>query len=251
MRTRNRARVESQPFFTHDVFLFHASGLRGIPLRSTMIPVLATLLDLLAPPVSLTDVPGVWVTNEERAILRRTIPRRLDRRELAAMDVHHLDILVAAGTYGDSFLLRQAIRRFKYHNVHALRDEMGDLVRRSALLLPSFDDAVVCPVPLHWTRRFERGWNQAEVLARTVSDDAKWPMAHLLKRVRATGAQAKRSRSERRTALGNAFVVCAECPRVVVLVDDVCTTGSTLDACAAVLKIAGAQTVVGVVVALG
>lgn len=190
------------------------------------------------------------MTETERRILRTSIPRRLDRRQLEAMGMHDLDILTAAGTYGESFLLRQAIRRFKYRNVRALRDELGELLRRSALLLPSFD-AVLCPVPLHWTRRFERGWNQAEVLAQAVSRDAGWPVAPILQRVRPTGAQAHRSHHERRSALHHAFIVTQTPPDIVVLVDDVCTTGSTLDACAAALKSAGVRTVAAAVVALG
>lgn len=212
---------------------------------------LSALLDILAPPRSLTDRPGAWVTAEERAVLRASHPVFLAHHRLVQMGAPALDGLAAAGTYGGSVLLRVAIRRYKYHNVRVLSDELGAMSAGASHLLPPLDDVVLCPVPLHWSRRFERGWNQAQVLASAVADARGWPVAPLIGRARSTGAQAKRSHKVRRDAVRDAFIARLSPPRFVILVDDVCTTGATLDACASVLKAAGAQKVYGLVVALG
>lgn len=111
---------------------------------------------------------------------------------------------------------------------------------------------VLCPVPLHWTRMFSRGFNQAEILATIVSPITGWPVRPLLRRWFPTGFQARRTRSERRNALKGVFHCTVGCvPPFVVLIDDIATSGATLDECARVLKEHGARRVEGLVVAQG
>jgi ComF family protein len=112
---------------------------------------------------------------------------------------------------------------------------------------------VLVPVPLAPARRRQRGFNQAELIARGVGARLGWPVdPSLLVRVRETPQQIWLPEAERRTNVEGAF----GCPnpdavdgRRVVLVDDVMTTGSTLRACAEPLKLAGALRVYGLVVA--
>ena len=115
---------------------------------------------------------------------------------------------------------------------------------------------LVVPVPLHWRRRHERGFNQAALLAAGLG----LPACEPLRRSRRTRVQAGLHAGERRVNVGNAFSLAwtyhRAWPRLparvaprrlagltVVLVDDVSTTGATLEACAAVLLAAGVREV--------
>ena len=103
-------------------------------------------------------------------------------------------------------------------------------------------DAVV-PVPLHWLRRWKRGYNQAEVIASGVSECLGIPMRpDILRRVRRTRTQTRLSIAEKRANVSGAFAIPAKPPaeptpfRHILLVDDVFTTGSTLMACFSALR---------------
>jgi ComF family protein len=105
----------------------------------------------------------------------------------------------------------------------------------------SFD--LLIPVPVHATRRRERGYNQAEKIAREASRYLGLPVADTLARVRATGTQTKLNREQRGRNLENAFA-CRRPEEVkgkrVLIVDDVFTTGATVGRCAELLRAAGA-----------
>ena len=103
-------------------------------------------------------------------------------------------------------------------------------------------DAVV-PVPLHRSRRRERGFNQAELLARAVAGRISAPLSDTLQAVRSTRDQVKLSAAERRTNVADAFSATDRVRGRVLLVDDVCTTGATTSACALALVRAGAEEV--------
>ncbi|HXO22620.1 MAG TPA: ComF family protein [Thermoanaerobaculia bacterium] len=110
---------------------------------------------------------------------------------------------------------------------------------------------LVVPVPLHWRRRLARGYNQAERIARPLALRLGLPFAPALRRSRATPPQTSLGRAERLSNLERAFQARAVEPplrgRRVLLVDDVATTGATLNAAARALKRAGAAQVVAVV----
>ncbi len=208
-------------------------------------------LDFFFPRRSLLDIEGMWITPFELQALG-VRPRRVDMAHLRARGVTALDCLVASGPYF-SPLLRKAVRKFKYQRVHPMREDLGKLLGDTAMLLGAPADAVLCPVPLHWLRQFDRGFNQSWLLAEIVERRMHWPAQNLLKRVRWTGSQALRSRAERPHALDGAFALRRgiTVPKHVVLVDDIATTGTTLDICARVLKAHGAERVDGLVLAHG
>lgn len=111
---------------------------------------------------------------------------------------------------------------------------------------------VVTHVPLHWRRRAVRGFDQAEAIARPLASALDLPFESLLRRRRATAPQSRRPRRRQRSELRSAFVAprpgrCAG--RAILLVDDVLTTGSTLDDAARALRAAGARAVVAWVAA--
>ena len=106
----------------------------------------------------------------------------------------------------------------------------------------SFD--MVVPVPLHWRRRLERGFNQSRALAAAVAKRYGVPVSGALRRRRATATQAGLTNARRRENVSGAFVVqrkAAVAGRRILLVDDVMTTGATAAACASALKRAGAR----------
>jgi ComF family protein len=130
--------------------------------------------------------------------------------------------------------------------VHALKyDGRRSLARRLGALMRQRGhdvlDGAVCaiPVPLHSSRRRHRGFNQADDLARFVG----LPVVHALKRTRRTGPQADLPAAQRHRNVRDAFASTRSVRRlagaVVVLIDDVSTTGATLEACARALKHAG------------
>ena len=102
---------------------------------------------------------------------------------------------------------------------------------------------VVCPVPMHWLRRWRRGFNQAQLMGETLAQARGWPIAPLLVRTQYTPAQTAIPHSKRSANVRHSFAVRPVdlSGWEVWLVDDVKTTGSTLGACAQVLRRAGAR----------
>ena len=118
-------------------------------------------------------------------------------------------------------------------------------------LRPRHFDLVV-PVPLHPARLRERGFNQAELLAKILAQKTNVPLHRALERVRYTTTQTAFDRAERMENLRDAFRLrkkIAVRGLRVLLVDDILTTGSTLSECARVLRDAGAQSVYAVTAA--
>lgn len=136
-------------------------------------------------------------------------------------------------------LLAELVRALKYEESTTWCGVLGTLLPR---MLPfSLKDATLVPVPLHPVRLAERGYNQSALLARGVARTAGARIDfELLAKERETKAQAQLDRIERRNNLSDAFRASAtQSGRTLVLVDDVITTGTTIDACAATLSAQG------------
>ena len=137
---------------------------------------------------------------------------------------------------------REAVHRFKYQGLHALAEPMAALMLAHADLT---DIDLIVPVPLHRRRERARGYNQAALLAKSLAAHAGVRSdVGAAKRVRATAPLAKATgRAERLEIVRDAFRAAPERVegRRVMLVDDVITTGATLDACASALLAAGAR----------
>lgn len=147
--------------------------------------------------------------------------------------------------------LREAVHQFKYRSVRRLAQPFGALLAAQLAARPLAADAIM-PIPLHAERLAERGFNQAEALARELAQAIHLPCINEgLVRVRATEQQARLDARRREENMRGAFSwqAATEPPRCVLLVDDILTTGATMGACAAALRAAGAEVVYGLALA--
>lgn len=155
---------------------------------------------------------------------------------------------LAVWPYQDSY--KQLIREFKFHNMPWLADA---LAAEMLPFLPKGYDLLV-PVPLHTNRMQERGYNQSELMVRSLSCMSGMPWQRSLERVRDTPHQTGLGRAERLQNLHNAFA-CSRYALVkgkrIILIDDVFTTGTTLLSCAKVLHQCGAIEIISCTLASG
>lgn len=152
-------------------------------------------------------------------------------------------------------VMRESIARYKYGN----RKEYAafyaeEILRKCAGEMRFWNAEVLIPIPLHRSRRRKRGYNQAELLARELSKRCGIPTdAKILFRTKKTKAQKNLDGKERLSNLRGAFSVGKKhVPyRTVILVDDIYTTGSTVDEAARVLRENGVQTVYFLCICVG
>ncbi|MDQ3928798.1 MAG: ComF family protein [Chloroflexota bacterium] len=143
--------------------------------------------------------------------------------------------------------VRELVHRFKYDGMHGAGGWMSG--RMEPLCPP--DATALVPVPLHPKRERDRGFNQAEVLARPIARKHRVPLIRALKRTRMTTPQVELTAEERWANVRELYTPARghELRGLVVVVDDVCTTGATLQECARQLRAMGAERVVGLVFA--
>lgn len=164
----------------------------------------------------------------------------------------HCEGLVPAFREGRTAVLmkgpgRALVHELKYHGgLHVLKD-IEAVFRRTSHVLETAMDAILVPVPLHPRKLRERGYNQSLLLARQLALAAggSTRVCELLRRTLDTDSQTHHDRRERRENLKNAFALARDAVLVAdqhyVLVDDVFTTGSTLNSCAHALRESGAS----------
>lgn len=170
-----------------------------------------------------------------------------------------LDRVLVVSEYHDK-LVAEAIKGLKYKFLPELAPPLAGLAMRfiqnqSALHRISFagENFTVVPVPLHRRRENWRGFNQSALLARSLAEHYRLPYQEALKRDVHLTAQAQiKDRNARFENISGAFICAGDVSgRNILLVDDVCTTGATLNECARVLKNAGASEVTALVIARG
>ena len=173
----------------------------------------------------------------------------LDEQGLCALcrrGVRGFDAAYSFGFYESE--LRKLIQLFKYSRVQTLAAPLGRFLARALPREQSFD--VIVPMPLHWRKRWQRGFNQAGLLAHEIGRRTHTPVRNALRRVKNTASQAGLTSSKRRKNVSGAFQAsrrpsmrAALDGHSVLLIDDVMTTGATAAACARALKRAGARQV--------
>jgi len=152
--------------------------------------------------------------------------------------------------------LRDVILRMKHSSGELLAEAVGELwAAHAERRLRELGAEAVVPVPLHWLRRWRRGYNQSAILARRIARRLRLPfLPRALRRIRSTRRQTDVSPAARRENVRGAFRAVAHPSlrnRSVLLIDDVMTTGSTASEAAKALRMAGANRVVVAVLGHG
>ncbi len=167
-------------------------------------------------------------------------------------DAYQFERALRLGPYEG--LLREVILRLKHTHGESLAENLGDCWAAHAE--PGLRDVgadVIIPVPLHWRRRWTRGYNQSETLAYALAARLGKPCRpRWLRRIRHTPSQVQQTPTTRRENLRGAFVARQRSElagKTVLLVDDVLTTGSTASEAARAVRAAGAARVVVAVLA--
>ena len=174
--------------------------------------------------------------------------------------------LLAAGQYKNP-ILKEMIRRFKYQSVQSLKKPLAELIinyLKKENLTDKFsarkNNFILVPIPLTLRRKLVRGFNQSELLAKEIGNFLNCPVINLLKRKKFTSPQAEISDwQKRKENISGAFCLSPTYPQIyrfrkpikVIIVDDVATSGATLEEAANVLKEAGIKEIYGLVVAKG
>lgn len=214
-----------------------------------------TLLDWLFP-------PRCAFCQREGDFLCKNCLSGLDINPIGRSNVikewEYLDGVIYAVNYEKNPAIKAAIKQFKYKFTQPLAQHFGTLMAQKIgeLGMVRGKRILLIPVPLHKKRLRYRGFNQADILARHIAYPAH--ILPILDRVKETTQQAKLHKKARHDNLKDAFELnkkfvqeqnlCSK-KTVVFLVDDVCTTGATLENCAKTLKAAGIPKVYGLVVA--
>jgi len=139
---------------------------------------------------------------------------------------------------------RSIIHELKYQSGFYVLKDVQAMIARAPYYKDYFEGAILVPVPLHSTKERERGFNQSLVIAETLAEvtEAK-DLQNMLIRTVYTQTQTRLSRAARHQNVKNAFALAPDAvvipDQTYILIDDVFTTGSTLNACAAVLRDAG------------
>ncbi len=143
--------------------------------------------------------------------------------------------------------MRRVINRFKFENGFYLRDDFVDLMEGlSGIRFDLSEVEAVVAVPLALFRRFIRGYNQCEVLAKELARRLNKPYYRMLKRIGHPPRQSDLTEDERWQNVKGTFAIGRMpkiLPKTVLLVDDIMTTGATLSECARILKAVGVKTV--------
>ncbi len=165
----------------------------------------------------------------------------------------YLDEIFATVAY-DDLVCKKLVEFYKFRGISDLAEIMATaIVHQHQNILKN---SILVPIPLHWTRKIWRSFNQSEILAKKIAE--KLPSVksrEILKRIKKTRQQARLSKKERERNTDNAFAVHSNLNNLknkpIILVDDVVASGATLEAAAKTLKLAGFKNVKAVVFARG
>lgn len=173
-----------------------------------------------------------------------------------------LDGLINATSY-ENPLIKEVIKLFKYEYIKSFSKELSSLlikvIKNSHFLAKNFSDPLssflIIPIPLHRKKFLFRGFNQAELIAKEIAQEFDLEIRNdLLIKVKNTPSQTNLKEAERKINLKNAFKLTNKKEikgKIIFLIDDVSTTGSTLNEAGKVLKKAGVKEVWGIVIAKG
>ena len=232
----------------------------GKPLLYLPRSLIQAFLDFIYPPVCLVCgnrfEQGKWLCPDCWEEIQGSAKPGLYFPEMDFHFLHEKGFFESVYVFWDfDALLETCIHKIKYEGMKHLGSAFGE---RIGLFLSTLGfafgewDALV-PIPLHRVRERERGYNQSEWIAKGISRIGEIPVCtDWIFRKRATQSQTGLSRKERLENVRNAFALKKSASvkgKSILLVDDVVTTGATMNACAKVLKEKGAERIVGIALA--
>lgn len=166
---------------------------------------------------------------------------------------HYFTQGISLWSYHD--IVKQSVYWFKYKNKREFADYYAlEICKRYAQLIRRWDADCLIPVPMYKRKMRKRGYNQTEVLADAISRQLEMPVnKNVIVRTRNTLPQKELNDKERQKNLKNAFKIKQNSVKLkkVILIDDIYTTGSTVDAAAECLIAAGAETVFVITLCIG
>lgn len=157
-------------------------------------------------------------------------------------------------TYYEEGALKELVHNLKYNGVTELVPLLGQMMIESLQDNLKYENYILTFTPLHFMRQATRGYNQAQLLAEYIGQSLGIEVQNILVKTRATKRQVELQGSSRRKNLSGVFRLKTNvdiAKKKIIIVDDITTTGSTLNECAKVLKSAGAKEVWGLVIARG
>jgi ComF family protein len=167
----------------------------------------------------------------------------------------HLSDVYAPCSYDNKFV-KKIIHRCKYAPFYKeLSLPLAHAIIAHFRLVdnpPDINNSIITPVPLSKRRLHWRGFNQAEIIAQEISKIQKIPINNVLAKIAETGVQAELPQKQRQSNIKNAFAIINRETvknKDILLVDDVITTGATINECARVLLNNGARRIIGIAAA--
>ncbi len=187
-------------------------------------------------------IPKCVCCGTEKGVSEYFCPRCKEELESFKAGESDIEVIKAISLYNYDGPIKSIVTGYKYGGRKWLSRFMGGEMGKQLKSLP-YSIGCVCNVPLHEKRRKVRGFDQAEEIARCVSETAGIPYIPALKRIRNTKTQTKLNECGRAENIKGAFEIAERVSGNVLLIDDVLTTGATAGECARVLKEAGAENV--------
>ena len=213
------------------------------------------VLDIFAPPRCVVcKKVGTWLCNDcaqhippfYAPLCPRCGRPENSQRLCKVCQTAPLNVAPIRATFLFQDAIRDVIHALKYRGARDILSPLGELMAE-VWHYHKMESDLLIPVPLHANREAKRGYNQAVIVAKALGRQIGTPVAEgTLLRVRDTTSQTKLNREERKKNVNDAFTYTAWATldgKCVTLIDDVATTGATLDACAVVLLSNGAKSV--------
>jgi len=188
---------------------------------------------------------------------------KLNKKGISKIDLlpSYLDGFLIASNW-ENKILQDVIHKFKYNFAQELSESLSQLIFAKLKTINAdnaipFSNFIIIPIPLHKKRYIWRGFNQSELLAEKISEKLNIPhKTKIISRIKNTKAQAKLGAEHRNKNMKDAFIISQKNTfdlnkAKILLIDDVITTGSTMNETARILKNAGASLVIGLAIARG
>ncbi len=150
-------------------------------------------------------------------------------------------------------LTKKLIKTFKYSYIQSLSEILASILWQQVRRINLPTNTIITNIPLHLKKKKQRGFDQTEILAKTLSEKTKIPYLALLTRVKFNKTQAQLDKAARLVNVQDIFKINPKiqtnAQTTVLLIDDIATTGATLNEAAKILKLAGYQHIISLVLA--